>query len=186
MSFDKNICSKLTQEQYDYLVALEQFTNSKIHFFGSITRDDYFIGKSDIDVYLITPNVHDTLFKVKKFINNPNRKAYQGKKHIKFTIDNLPQEYTFENLYIRQKNRIINLEINIYDEKYRQNLKLYYDLKRERLTPFLVCCLIMAKSVFYNVNFISNPQKSKVKRFIMCDLCGFKEDYSRTKLIDSI
>jgi predicted nucleotidyltransferase len=184
MSFDKNICSKLTQEQYDYLVALEQFTNSKIHFFGSITRDDYFVGKSDIDIYFITPNVHDTLFKVKKFINNPNQKAYHAKRHIKFTIDNLPQEHTTENLHIRQKNRIINLEINIYDEKYRQNLKLHYDLKRKRLTPFLVCCLIMAKSLYYNINLMHWSQMKEVKRFIM--LCGIKEDYSRTELIDSI
>ena len=166
MSFDKNICSKLTQEQYDYLVALEQFTNSKIHFFSSIERDDYFIGKSDIDVYFITPNVDDTLFKIKKFINNPNQKAYHAKWNTKFTIDNLPQEYTFEGLCIKLDNRIIQLDINIYDEKYRQNLKLYHDSKHKTLSPFLVCCLIMLKSLYYNINLISHSQMEKVKRFL--------------------
>ena len=166
MSFDKNICSKLTQEQYDYLVALEQFTNSKIHFCGSIKRDDYFIGKSDIDVYLITPNVHDTLFKIREFINCPNHKAYYAKWLGQFTIDNLPQEYTFEGLCIKFKNRIIKLDINIYDEKYRQNLKLYHDSKHKTLSPFLVCCLIMLKSLYYNINLISHFQMEKVKCFL--------------------
>ena len=86
----------------------------------------------------------------------------------------------------RHTNRIINLEINIYDEKYRQNLKLHYDLKRKRLTPFLVCCLIMAKSLYYNTNLISWSQMNQVKSFVMNELSGVKEHYSSTELIDSI
>ncbi len=176
MPFDKNICSKLTKEQYGYLVELEQFINAKIYFYGSIEREDYFIGKSDLDIDIITPNIHSTLFKLRQFIGIPNHEVL----HVKWKTYN-PQEYNFECLKIKHNNGIVNLEISIYDEKYRNKLKIVRDFKRNMLSPFLVYSLIMIKFFYYHLNLLSNSQMKEIKRYVMNDLCGHKDEYFAVK-----
>jgi len=176
MTCIKSIKSKLTKEQYQYLVNLESFINSKLSFYGSIERDDFFMGSSDLDIDIITPNMHNILFKLRQYIGIPNNEVL----HVKWTTNN-PRPYTFECLKIKHNNGIVNLEISIYDEKYRKNLEIVRNFKRTMLSPIMVFFLITIKILYYKLNLLSNSQMKQIKRFVMNDLCGHKDEYMAVK-----
>ena len=48
---------------------LSDVLDTKLLFFGSVQRDDYFPGKSDIDVAIFTDNVKSTISKLQHYLH---------------------------------------------------------------------------------------------------------------------
>jgi hypothetical protein len=168
----KHIASKLTKDQIDFLKAAQHYIDSQFYYYGSIERIDYLPGKSDIDIDIFTPNLYSTMFKLRQFLLIPET----GIKNIKWRTRR-PIVATFHCHKIKFDNGIIKLELNIYDDKYKNTLLQVRELKRN--IPFAVLMLVYTiKSMYYNTNLISNSHIAIFKKFVMGQLLDMEDDYN--------
>ena len=65
----ENTKNKLLPYESDFFDKLSNYLETPLYFYGSIQRDDYFPGKSDIDVDIFTENMHSTISKMQNFLN---------------------------------------------------------------------------------------------------------------------
>ena len=79
----EKIKNNLTDYDYQFLTNLQRYIDSELIFFGSIKRCDFFIGKSDIDIAIITDNVESVKKKLQNYLNI-------GKSRIKKSMQKIP------------------------------------------------------------------------------------------------
>ena len=60
--------NKLTSEQMKFFKKLSNYLDTKLYYYGSIQRKDYFPGTSDIDVCIFTDNNTETKYKLISFL----------------------------------------------------------------------------------------------------------------------
>ena len=60
--------NKLTSEQMKFFKKLSNYLDTKLYYYGSIQRKDYFPGTSDIDVCIFTNNNTETKYKMLSFL----------------------------------------------------------------------------------------------------------------------
>lgn len=106
------IKNKLSQEKIVFLENLEMYLDTKLYFYGSIYRIDYIDGVSDIDVGIFTNNMERTLLHLQQFL-------IIDKKEIKKFYLKTRNNKIMDGYKIMFKNKIIKLEISIYDEQYK-------------------------------------------------------------------
>ena len=168
----KHIASKLTKQQIDFLEEIQHYIDCQFYYYGSIDRIDYFPGKSDIDIDIFTPNLYSTMFKLRQFLLIPETEI----KSIKWRTRR-PIVATFNCHKIKFDNGIVKLELNIYDEQYKNILLDVRKFKRN--IPSLVLILVYTiKSMYYNTNFISKSHISTFKKFVMGQLLDMEDDYN--------
>ena len=61
--------NKLPDNVVLFFKELSEYLDTKILYFGSVQRGDYFPGKSDIDVDIFTDNEHSIMTKMQHFMN---------------------------------------------------------------------------------------------------------------------
>ena len=168
----KHIASKLTKQQIDFLEEIQHYIDCQFYYYGSIDRIDYFPGKSDIDIDIFTPNLYSTMFKLRQFLLIPET----GIKGIKWRTRR-PIVATFHCHKIKFENSNVKLELNIYDEQYKNTLLQVRELKRQ--IPLLVLMLVYPiKVVYYNTDLISNSNIAVFKKFVMGQLLDMEDDYN--------
>ena len=60
--------NKLTSEQMKFFKKLSNYLDTKLYYYGSIQRNDYLFGTSDIDVCIFTNNNTETKYKLVSFL----------------------------------------------------------------------------------------------------------------------
>ena len=60
--------NKLSSYESDFFNKLSNYLDTKLYFYGSIQRDDYKPGHSDIDVDIFTDNIHSALIKIQNLL----------------------------------------------------------------------------------------------------------------------
>lgn len=166
-----DISNKLTYKQRIFLDKLSAYIETPLYFYGSIERPDYIIGKSDIDIDIFTDNIHSMIFKLQQYLNVPN----DGVSNIRWKAIT-PYTKNFYCKKIRFKNKYIDLEINIYEEKYKKNLKKVRDTKRN-LPFFVIWLLYIVKVMYYQISIIPLSTYRIWKRFILGTLIGMQDEY---------
>jgi len=61
--------NKLPDDINAFFSKLSKYLDTKLLFYGSVQRSDYFPGSSDIDVDIFTDNVDSTITKLQHFLN---------------------------------------------------------------------------------------------------------------------
>ena len=64
----ENTKNVLPDHNRHFFKDLSEYLDTKLYFFGSVQRPDYFPGKSDIDVDLFTNNESSTIMKLQHFL----------------------------------------------------------------------------------------------------------------------
>ena len=65
----ETIKNKINDNNIQFFEELSEFLDTKLLFFGSVQRDDYFPGESDIDVDVFTDNENQTISKLQHFLH---------------------------------------------------------------------------------------------------------------------
>ena len=115
----EDIKDRLGDYRYNYFSNLQKYLDTELYFYGSIKRSDYFQKGSDIDITVITDNVHSTLSKLQNYLNIKKteiKKIYQ-----KFYIRSKSIVVGYKIKY-EDKERNFSFDILIYDEKYRKSV----------------------------------------------------------------
>jgi len=61
--------NKLTEHEKKFFYRLSNYLDTKLYYFGSVQRGDYFPSSSDIDVDIFSENENNTIIKLMNFLN---------------------------------------------------------------------------------------------------------------------
>ena len=87
--------NKLTSYEQIFFDDLRNYIDKPIYFYGSIQRNDYLPGKSDIDIDIFTDNEHSTIYSLCNFLNLKRSDFIKStKKLLKDIKPNILMKYT--------------------------------------------------------------------------------------------
>jgi len=156
MEYTKN---KLPKNIQLFMNELKEYLNTKIYYYGSIQRYDYFIGESDIDVCIFTDNIDGMLSKITHFLHLKKNKVHKIFMHS--SINNkLIQGY---KLMYYNENMNFKLEMTVYDEKYKKYV-LHDHMIDINIPLYMSFILIILKMFFYNMKILPSIYYIKCKR----------------------
>jgi hypothetical protein len=167
----ENTKNKFTDYQKTFFNKLSNYLNTKLYFFGSVQRYDYFPGSSDIDVDIFTDNENSLISKLSNFLQ-------VDKNEFKKVIWKLNSTGEVVNGYkLMYKDLINNLivEFSIYNEKLKKNI-LYEHNSKNNIPFYASFLLIILKFLFYKLHIIPDEWYISGKRFILSPLIGIKTD----------
>jgi predicted nucleotidyltransferase len=158
----EKIKNNLTDYDYQFLTNLQRYIDSELIFFGSIKRCDFFIGKSDIDIAIITDNVESVKKKLQNYLNI-------GKSRIKKSMQKIPNSnkivYGYKINFDDAKNNLY-LEIIIYDEQYRSFI--INNIEKTTNLPFYITIIyFILKFLTYYLMILPNDVLKYCKNFVM-------------------
>ena len=167
----ETIKNKLPQNTLTFFEELSEFLNTKLLFFGSVQRSDYFPGESDIDVDIFTENENQTIVKLQHFLH-VSRKEF--KKFVWRLNHNNTIAYGYKIFY-KNKAENICVEFSIYNEKYKNGVMKEHLMKTE--LPFYASWfLIILKILFYNLHILDKKTFSYWKKKILSVGIGLPDD----------
>ena len=154
--------NKLTSEQIKFFKKLSNYLDTKLYYYGSIQRKDYFPGTSDIDVCIFTDNNTETKYKLISFLG---LKKNEYKKIIFKLHKSNKMVYGYKIKYKNETTKI-NVEFSIYNEKDKEHVLTEHNSKKD-LPFYILWLLIIVKFFYYNLEILPKSIYYKCKRFIM-------------------
>jgi len=157
----ENTRNKMPPYAENFFNKLTKYLNTKIYFFGSVQRYDYFPESSDIDADIFTDNEMTTISQLQNFLGV---KKYDFKKFVyklhktKKLVQGYKIEYKGENNF--------NTELSIYNEKFKDAVLEEHNSKKD--LPFLVSIfLIIIKLLYYKLGILPDSIYRTFKRFLI-------------------
>jgi predicted nucleotidyltransferase len=167
----ENTRNEMPEYNKIFFEKMKNYLDTKIYFFGSVQRPDYFPVASDIDVAIFTSNIKSTITQLQNFLHVEKD---DFKKFVwRLNYDNTLVE-GYKIMYKEPQNNLV-VEISIYDEKYKKSILIEHNGKKE-LPLYATCCLIIIKFLFYTLNIIPADLYTYLKRQILSTLIFKKED----------
>lgn len=146
----------------NFFYKLGNYLDTKIYYYGSIQRNDYFPGKSDIDVDLFTNNVSSIIIKIQNLLGI---EKYKFQKFVYKLHKTKKLVYGHKVSYKDPDNNFFT-EISIYDEKDKEAVLIEHNSKA--VLPFYVSWfLIILKMFYYNLGILSDEIYSYFKKILM-------------------
>ena len=150
---------------------LKNYLDTKLYFFGSVQRDDYFQKGSDIDVAIFTDNIKSTITKLQNFLN-------VGADEFKTFVWRLKYDSSLvkgHKIIYRELDRDFVVEFSIYEEKYKDGILEEHNGKSD-LPFYATCLLIIIKFLFYTLNIIPSSWYIYLKNLIFTKLMFNTQD----------
>lgn len=158
----EDIKNNLREYDYYFLKNIQQYINTNLYFYGSVTRFDYFPGKSDIDVIVISDNVNSVVKQLENYLN-VNKDAIE--KTINYMNNGKSMSYAYKINYSDLENGL-SLEIFVYDKKYEKDIET--DINAKTYLPFyMIGVLYILKFITYHLNILTNEQFKYIKNLFM-------------------
>lgn len=163
--------NKLPDKVNAFFNKLSKYLDTKLMFYGSVQRSDYFPGSSDIDIDIFTDNVDSTIAKLQHFLNVKKKKF---KKVLWRMSSTGKMVYGYKIMY---ENPDINLaaEFSIYDDKYKKQV-LEMHLKKT-IVPFYISILLyIIKKLYYDFGLINHDWYRYLKMKTLSAGLGMPEE----------
>ena len=154
--------NKLPPFAQSFFNKLSSYLDTKIYFYGSVQRNDYFEKSSDIDVDIFTDNENSIVSKLQHFLNIPKQefKKFIYKLHKTGELVN-GIKIKYENI----ENKFVT-DISIYNIKYKESVLLEHNSKIN--LPYIISLLIiLLKFIYYNLNILPSSIYLFIKKFLM-------------------
>lgn len=157
--------NKLNPIQRSFLNNLRNHMRCPIYIYGSVQRDDYMNGKSDIDICMFTDNMNLTLMKLCNYLRVERRSFQQ-------IVWKLPSNNKILHGYKMKydlDHHIGPIEISIHNMKDREFI--IEDKKGKLILPWYASwSLFIIKWVHYNTFVISADMYKYLKKKILSDM----------------
>jgi hypothetical protein len=154
--------NKMPDFAENFFTKLSRYLDTKIYFFGSIQRIDYFPSSSDIDADIFTDNENSTILKLQNFLGV---KRYEFKKFVYRLHKTKTVVYGHKIKYDNKENNF-STEISIYNEKIKHAV-LEEHLSKTDLPFYISFLLIIVKTLYYKFNILPKPVYYFFKKLIM-------------------
>lgn len=164
--------NKLSEQEKIFFHKLSNYLDTKLYYFGSVQRRDYFPSSSDIDVDIFADNENNTIIKLMKFLNVEKNdfKRFVWKLNKNDTL-----AYGYKIMYKNPEEKIC-VEFSIYNEKYKDHI-LYEHNGKKDIPFYATILLIIIKFLFYTLNIIPATWYTESKNFILSTLIFKKQDH---------
>jgi predicted nucleotidyltransferase len=145
-----------------YFYKLGKYLDTKIYFYGSIQRNDYFSQSSDIDVDIFTENESSLIAKLHNFLGI---EKYKFKKFIYNLHKSNKLVHGIKVKYENEENNFAT-EISIYSEKDKVYVLEEHNSKTD--LPFHISILlVILKYFYYNLCILPKGIYKYLKKIIM-------------------
>jgi predicted nucleotidyltransferase len=153
--------NKLTLEEHKLINGLSNYLDIQFYYYGSIQRDDYIPGKSDIDVAIFTDNEKSVIVKMQHYLKVEKEKftkvLWKLKQHNTIIYGNKLK-------YDNEKNDM-HIEFAIYNEKSKEDIIKFQN--ETILIPFYITWIFtFLKVLYYQWNILPLPVFNYLKRVI--------------------
>ena len=142
--------NKLPDNVSSFFNKLSKYLDTKLLFYGSIQRNDYFPGSSDIDVDIFTDNVDSTVAKMQHFLQ-VKKKSF--KKIVWRLSTTGKMVYGYKIMYKNTESNF-SAEFSIYDNKYKKYV-LESHLKKTVVPFYVAIMLYIIKKLYYDLHILS-------------------------------
>ena len=163
--------NKLSPETMAFFKGLSNYIDTKILFFGSVQRADYFSGLSDIDVDIFTDNEYSTMKKMQHYLHVPKKNF----KKIIWHLDPNNRLVTGYKMMYKNPKKGILVEFSIYNEKYKEDVLREHN-KKSVLPFYASWLLIILKFLFYKIQLLSKETFNYLKKKILTLAIGYPEE----------
>jgi hypothetical protein len=159
METTKNRMSSFEEKFFN---KLKNYLDTKLYYYGSIQRNDYFPNSSDIDVDIFTDNEQSTITKLQNFLNleRNNFKKFVYRLHRTNKV-----VYGYKVKYI-DTNHNFSTELAIYNEKDKDNV-LKEHISKIDLPIYVAILLYILKFLYYELKIISKETYYYFKKLFM-------------------
>jgi len=160
--------NKLPDKIEDFYRRLREYLDTPLYFYGSVQRNDYIPGKSDIDVCLFSDNMKKTTTRLEHFLQIPSS-------HFK--------QFVFQDRYHRvyygSKAMYHNAEMDFYGEFSIYNEKDKHFILRDKQAkitlPFYISwALSFIKCLYYHCEIIDKKTYKQWKNRLLAFNNGYK------------
>ena len=169
MEYTKN---EMPEFHKTFFKKLKRYLDTKIYFFGSVQRLDYFPYASDIDVDIFTDNESSTILKLQDFlkIDKNNIKNF-------IFMTNLTNTVIYgRKLKYEDESNNLSVEICVFNENIKE-IVLKEHLIKNSMPIYVSILLIIIKFLYYKLHILPYSTFIYVKRFIMNTFDGIKQTF---------
>jgi len=156
---------KLPENVKIFFNDLGKYLDTKLLFYGSIQRHDYFPGSSDIDVDVFTDNIGSTVARMQHFLHvkkSSFKKIVWRLSHTGKMVYGYKIMYTNPDLYL-------SAEFSIYDNKYKKGV-LEQHLKKTVIPFYATILLFIIKKLYYDLHILP-PESYRYLKMKILSLC---------------
>jgi len=139
---------------------LSDYIDRPLYFYGSVQRNDYFPGDSDIDVDIFTDNQTSIISKMQQFLSVKKKKF----KKIIWRLNNVVA-FGYKLMY-KDIEMNIAVEFSIYDE----NIKKYIleEHNKKIVLPFYISWLLfILKVIYYKLHLMNRDYYRYLKKNLL-------------------
>jgi predicted nucleotidyltransferase len=155
----------------DFFRRLGSYLDTKLYFFGSVQRKDYFPSASDIDVAVFTDNMQSTLTKLQAFLGVKKHEI----KRFAWRLNYNNQLVIGHKILYKEPAKNFIVEISVYNDKFKDAILAEHNGKKE-LPFYATILLIILKFLFYTMHIIPSEWYIYCKKQILTTLICKKED----------
>ena len=141
---------------------MKNYLNTKIYYFGSIQRMDYYPKSSDIDVDIFTDNEQQTINYLMSFLG---LNKYEFKKFV-YKLHKTDKLVYGHKVKYKEPHNNFSVEISIYNERDKNEVLLEHNSKMD-IPIYISLMLIILKYLFYNFNLLSKTNYKYIKGLII-------------------
>jgi hypothetical protein len=147
-----------------FLDKLKDYLDTPLYYYGSVQREDYVAGQSDIDVAIFTDNENSIISKMCHFLH-VKRKEF--KKIIIRRSGNIVYGYKikYKTETVNDNGTLIVCEFAIYNTNFKLVLMDHYN-KINNVPIFILFLLFILKQVYYVFPIISKKNFKDLKNYI--------------------
>jgi predicted nucleotidyltransferase len=169
MEYTKN---KIPDDIQNVINKFKKYIDTKIYYYGSIQRNDYFINNSDIDILIFTDNTEAMIHKVSHYFHIKKNKI----RKIVWNYNNkLIQAY---KVMYYSNNPNFRLEIIISDENYKKYILDYQRMPIVNMTFYISFLLILLKCLYYNLQILPTSYYKYYKSIIFNHIRGEESSFT--------
>ena len=154
--------NELTPYSKHFFNNLGNYLDTKIYFFGSIQRRDYFPRSSDIDVDIFTDNESSTIMKIQNLLSIDRRDVHK----FIYMLPNCNRLVRGTKIQHVDKENNFSTEILVFNDIYKDDVTREHNSKI--ILPFHISwLLVLLKYVFYDLELISKKMYASLKRRLL-------------------
>jgi predicted nucleotidyltransferase len=147
---------------------IQDYLDTNLYFYGSVTRSDYVPGKSDIDVAIFTDNEFSTISKLQHVLH-VKRDAFEK------IVWKLNGKILYGYKIKCEKYININSEISIYNNDFKEVLLDEFTKPLRTKSWIFFILLYLLKLFYYHLPLLPKKTYIYLKRVVLNDLIEKKE-----------
>lgn len=167
----------LTSEQSRFFSKLRSFLPEKLYFYGSILRDDFLPGLSDIDVlYFTKDDLKTTIQNAYRYLQQDTRATKIQMLHFLYHSSGTKQVISGYKLKYTNVSDGIIAEITAYDDKFKEMI-LDEQLRKAHIPFYIVWTMLLLKILAYKYRVLPEDTFRWIKDRLFINMSGIKNTF---------